>query len=349
MLRMGQFKRSASQLLGLLFVIFGLSVVLTIFGGQRPDGSSKFLNLDYLVLLATQSSVIAIMAIGIVIVIVSAGIDLSIGSIYALAGVATAVVLRSYSGFSAVFVALLLCTAFGALLGLINGGLVANLGVHPFIVTLGTMMVFRGGAFLITKGQSVLSAGGVTESVKGFGISVTNSRGVAETISVVPMGLTLIMLIIGSIFLTQTTAGRRVFAVGGNVDAAKYAGLPIKPILCGAYVLCGLFAGVSSFVGYAYYGSMSSNDGNSYELQAIAAAVIGGASLSGGKGSAVGAVLGALLIVMIRNGMILLGFDQNYEKVIVGTAIVVAVVIDRLSTKASEQKMLKQSQARISQ
>lgn len=344
---MGKFRLPKSQLWGLLFVIFGLSVILTLFGGQRPDGSSKFLNLDYMVGLATQSSVIAIMAVGIVIVVITAGIDLSIGSIYALAGVLTALTLKTSAGWSAVCIAMLLCAGFGALLGLINGGLVANLGVHPFIVTLGTMMVFRGFAFLASKGQSILSGSMVTESVKGLGIGITNSRGVQETISIVPLSLTLLMMILGAIFLSKTTAGRRIFAVGGNVEAARYAGLPIKPIIAGAYVLCGLCAGVASFISYTYYGSVSSNDGNSYELQAIAAAVIGGTSLSGGKGSAIGAVLGALLIVMIRNGMILLGFDQNYERVIVGTAIVVAVVIDRLSSKASSKKMLQQSQQRI--
>jgi ribose/xylose/arabinose/galactoside ABC-type transport system permease subunit len=331
------------QLLGLIMIILALAGLLTVFGGQRADGSSKFLNLDYLVLLATQTSVIAILAVGIVMVIITAGIDLSIGSIYALAGVLTALVVRNTTGSTALILTLLLCAGFGALCGIANGTMVANLGVHPFIITLGTMMVFRGFAFIASKGQSVLAVPSVNEAVKQTGLSITNSRGVPETISVVPLILTVVVMISGAIFLKKTTAGRRIYAVGGNAEAARYAGLPLKPIIAGAYVLCGLCAGLAAFLSYGYYGAVSSNDGNAYELQAIAAAVIGGTSLSGGKGNAIGAVLGALLIVMIRNGITLLGLDQNYERIIVGSAIVIAVVIDRLSAKAAERRMLRQS------
>jgi ribose/xylose/arabinose/galactoside ABC-type transport system permease subunit len=336
-------RRIETQLFGLMLVILSLAVTLTLFGGKRSDGSSKFLNLDYLVGLATQTSVIAILAVGIVLVIITAGIDLSVGSIYALCGVFAALILRTSAGLPVPFqigLTIALCIGFGLICGLLNGLMVANLGVHPFIITLGTMMVYRGFAFIASKGQSVLALDGVNNFVKTSGLHLTNSRGGMDTIALFPLILTLIVGLLGSVYLRKTAAGRCIYAVGGNAEASRYSGLPIKPIITGAYVLCGLTAGIAAFLSYGYYGAVSSNDGQSYELQAIAAAVIGGTSLTGGKGNALGAVLGALLIVMIRNGIILLGFDQNYERIIVGTAIVIAVVIDRLSAKAAEKRLL---------
>jgi len=158
----------------------------------------------------------------------------------------------------------------------------------------------------------------------------------------VPLILTLLVALIGSVFLTRTTWGRRIFAVGGNIEAARYSGLKIRPILTGVYTIAGLTAGLAGFLGCSYYGSASSADAQGYELYVIAAAVVGGASLIGGKGSASGAILGALLIALIRQAIRTLNFNTNYEWIIIGVAIIVAVVLDRTSARLAEQRTLRQ-------
>jgi ribose/xylose/arabinose/galactoside ABC-type transport system permease subunit len=138
---------------------------------------------------------------------------------------------------------------------------------------------------------------------------------------------------LGAIYLSKTVMGRHVYAVGGNIQASQYSGLRVNRILTGVYVLSGLTAGIAAFVGSSFYGSASCADATGYELYVIASAVVGGASLSGGKGSAVNACLGAILIVLIRQSIRTLHFDQNYEWIIIGCAIVVAVVLDRINTQ----------------
>jgi ribose transport system permease protein len=157
----------------------------------------------------------------------------------------------------------------------------------------------------------------------------------------VPLVATLLVTALGSVFLTKTTWGRRIFAVGGNIEAARYSGLKIVPILAGVYTIAGLSAGLAGFLGCSYYGSASSADGQGYELYVIAAAVVGGASLVGGKGSAGGALLGALLIALIRQAIRTLNFNNNYEWIIIGVAIIVAVVLDRTSAKLAERRAIR--------
>jgi ribose transport system permease protein len=286
---------------------------------------NNFLNPGSLVQILTETSFFAIMAAGMTLVIVSGGIDLSIGSIYALAGVGMAMTMRS-AGWDSPVLALLLCIGFGLLAGTINGALISTLGVHPFIISLGALWVYRGIAFVLSKAESILVPAPVTEFAKHplfFG------KGLA------PVPTLFMLLFCGSLvlYLSRTTMGRRVQAVGGNVEAARYSGLPIRRVICGVYVLAGLAAGLSAFLGAAYYGSASSADASGYELYVIASTVVGGVSLNGGRGTVFGAFLGALLIVLIRTGIRVLRLDQNYEWIIIGLAIIFAVVLDRLSTK----------------
>jgi ribose/xylose/arabinose/galactoside ABC-type transport system permease subunit len=139
--------------------------------------------------------------------------------------------------------------------------------------------------------------------------------------------------LVGGFYLRRTVMGRHIFAVGGNADAARYAGLSVDRIRLGVYVLSGLAAGVAAFLGAAFYGSATSSDANGYELYVIAAAVVGGASLEGGRGSALSATLGALLIVTMRQAIRTLHLDQNYEWIIIGGALIIAVVIDQGGTR----------------
>ncbi|MBS1706162.1 MAG: ABC transporter permease [Armatimonadetes bacterium] len=325
-----------SQQLGLVLVVLVIGVILTIFAGNHERNGvsvNNFLNADTLITVLKDTSVIAMLAVGMTTVIITAGIDLSVGSVYALAGVLLAITFRGQHEVtgSAVLIGLLLCLAVGAISGTVNGVLITGLGVHPFIVTLGTMLIFRGLAFVSTKGNSIL----VPDMFSTFAKA---SLGLEKGLHPVPAILMLILAITVSIILTRTVFGRHIFAIGGNVVASKYSGLPIRSILIRTYLLCGLCAGLAAFLGVSYYGSASSGDGDGYELYAVAAAVVGGASLSGGRGNAISAMLGALVIALMRQAVNTLKFDQNYERIIIGSAIIAAVVLDRLSAQAAAKR-----------
>ncbi|MEZ0326369.1 MAG: ABC transporter permease [Fimbriimonas sp.] len=326
----------ARQGAGLVLVIIALAIVMASFAGSHQDRLTgqtvnNFLNAGTLIQVATDTSFFAIMAVGMTVVIISGGIDLSVGSIYALSGVTSALAMRA-TGSTSPLLAAAVCIGTGALAGLFNGTLISRLGVHPFIITLGTMWVCRGLAFVTTKAQSILVPEQLTQFTK-------SNLGLRQDLYPVPMLVMLLMTLIGATLLIKTVWGRRVFAIGGNVEASRYAGVPIGRVIVGVYVFSGLTAGVAAFLGSSFYGSASSGDAQGYELFVIASAVVGGASLTGGKGAAMGALLGALLIVMIRQSIRTLGLDQNYEWIIIGVAIILAVVLDRLNTLLSEKRM----------
>lgn len=330
-----------AQQSGLILVILLLGTILTIFAGSHVDRLTghtvnNFLNSHTLMQTATDASFFAIMAIGATLVIISGGVDLSVGSTYALAGVTMAMVLRDTTWSSPAIVAtgLALSLGIGLACGLINGAMVVGLRVHPFIITLGTMWVFRGIAFVSSKAESILVPTALTDVVKA-------QFGEHGALYPVPMLVMLAMTGLGALYLTKMVPGRHIYAVGGNIEASRYSGLRIGRILIGVYALSGLTAGIAAFVGTSYYGSASCADATGYELYVIASAVVGGASLSGGKGSAISAMLGAILIVLIRQSIRTLHFDTNYESIIIGCAIIVAVVLDQLSARLTTQRLTK--------
>ncbi len=304
---------------------------------DRATGASinNFLNSHTLIQTATDASFFAIMAVGATIVIISGGIDLSVGSIYALAGTTMALVLRAAGPMSptaTVLLALVVCVAVGLAAGAVNGVLVVGLDVHPFVITLGSMWVLRGIAFVTSKAESILVPDSLTSVAKA-------SLGLPPALYPVPMLVMLAVTVVGGIYLSRTVMGRHVFAVGGNAEACRFAGLNVRQIRAGVYIASGLCGGLAAFMGASFYGSASCGDANGYELYVIASAVVGGASLSGGKGSALSAMLGALLIVLIRQAIRTLHFDQNYEWIIIGCAIVIAVVIDQASARATARRL----------
>jgi ribose transport system permease protein len=329
-----------SQETGLVIVVALLTLALTALAGSHLDRRTgemvnNFWNSNTLIQTATDASFFAIMAVGATVVIISGGIDLSVGSIYALAGVTMALVLREItpsSGAATTLLGLAVCTAVGLLCGLLNGALVVGLRVHPFIVTLGSMWVLRGIAFVATKAESILVPPALTAVAKA-------SLGLGGGLYPVPMLCMLAVTVIGALYLTRTVMGRHVFAFGGNLEASRFAGLPLNRIQIGVFAVSGLTAGFAAFLGASFYGSASSGDAQGYELYVIASAVVGGASLVGGKGSAVGATLGALLIVLIRQSIRTLHFDQNYEWIVIGCAIIVAVVVDRWSSGVTARRL----------
>jgi ribose/xylose/arabinose/galactoside ABC-type transport system permease subunit len=318
---------------GLVLVIVLLGGLLTLLAGNHIDARTgvsvnNFLNFYTLIQTATDASFFAIMAVGATIVIISGGIDLSVGSTYALAGVTMALVLRhgGDTGSSTVLAGLGLSIVVGVLAGLLNGALVVGLGVHPFIITLGTMWILRGIAFVASRAESILLPSALTHVAKA-------SLGLGNALYPVPMLVMAGVAVAGSVFLMQTVRGRQVFAVGGNPEASRFSGVPIGRVKIAVFVISGLTAGLAAFLGASFYGSASCADATGYELYVIASAVVGGASLSGGKGSAVSALLGAVLIVLIRQSIRTLHFDQNYEWIIIGCAIILAVVMDQATRR----------------
>jgi ribose/xylose/arabinose/galactoside ABC-type transport system permease subunit len=329
-----------SQQAGLVLIIVALMVALSLLAGSHVDGTTgrtvnNFFNSYTLIQTATDASFIAIMAVGATVVIISGGIDLSVGSVYALAGVGMGLFLRTVGpagGSGAVWVAFFVCVVIGVAAGTLNGVMVVGLRVHPFIITLGSMWILRGIAFVTSKAESIL----LPESLTNFAKA---PLGLGAALYPIPMLAMLVVSALGAVYLQRTVMGRHVFAVGGNPEASRFSGLRLGRIQIGVYLLSGLTAGLAAFLGASFYGSVSCGDATGYELYVIASAVVGGARLSGGRGSAINAMLGAVLIVLIRQSIRTLHLDQNYEWIIIGSAIVVAVVLDQASARFAARRL----------
>ncbi len=351
--RVTKFWRPRFKETGLVGVLAALSLLLSIFGGSlkitsRQTGETftvnKFLRADNLDKLAKNTSFFAIMAIGATFVIITGGIDLSVGAVYCLAAVSGALFLTHFgphgSGASAprflvLAGAIAVPLIVGALCGLVNGIGVVGLRVHPFVITLGTMAIYRGIAFVMTKAQSFTDFS--PEFTEGFVRRQVTWRGVE--LYPVPLAIMIAVTVVAALFLKHTVAGRHIFAVGGNEQAALFSGLAVNWVKVKVYAFSGLTAGIAAMIMLGYYGSASSDAGKGYELDVIAAAVVGGASLAGGRGTVLGAVLGALIIQVINNGIIILNIDQNYSQIIIGAVIVLAVLFDRISNVLRERRM----------
>lgn len=296
---------------------------------------NKFLDIVNIVNLLKNASFIAVMAVGMTAVIILAGIDLSVGSIYALAGIVGAIALHELgpeaNGLVAVLVGLGVCMAVGTICGVANGAMIVGLRVHPFVITLGMMAALRG----LTMNIPQLIYG--EQSIAGFSDGFTRGFFKAEIGGVYPVPVVIMAIVAagGWFVLWRTVIGRRVFAIGGNETAAKYAGIPVGRVKIIVYTVMGALAGLSSCMAIGYYGSAETSAGNAYELRVIAASVIGGASLMGGRGSAIGAVLGAVIIELIGNAMIIFDIPQSWNQVVMGGAIIVAVVVDQAKSRMS--------------
>jgi ribose/xylose/arabinose/galactoside ABC-type transport system permease subunit len=348
---------------GIILVIIVLGLLLSVFGGDvdRPlivngqrvmhtvDGQqqpvfvkvNKFFNPETLTQIAKDTSFFAIMAVGMTIVIITAGIDLSVGSIYALAAVSGALFMNQFGSDGPWWAGLVgagITMAIALLAGVANGMMITALKVHPFIITLGTMAIYRGIAFVLTNGQSV---GDFPQSLRD-----TVRFNIIGDLSLVPLIVMVLVCIAGSIFLIRMSLGRRIYAIGGNETASRYSGIRVGRVKLLAYALTGLTAGIAAVLALGYYGAASSGDGSGYELTVIAAAVVGGASLVGGKGSALGAVLGAIILQMISTGMVILGIPQNYSQIVTGVVVITAVLLDQLNRWISDRRLLAET-ARI--
>lgn len=304
-----EYKRQLGTLLGLV----GLILIFWIL-------SPYFLTFSNLLNIARQTSINAIIAIGLTFVIISGGIDLSVGSIVALAGVITAGALQAGVP---LLLALLIGMSVGFLCGAINGFLIGWGHLPPFISTLGMMSIARGGALLFTGGRPV----------SGFS---QNFRVFAEgRILMIPMPVFVMIALyaIGHLVLTRTKLGRYTYAIGGNEEAAVLSGIHVKLYKVFIYGICGMLSGVAAILLTARLNSAQPIAGMMYELDAIAAAVIGGTSLMGGEGVLLGTLIGALIMGVLRNGLNILGVSSFIQQTIIGAVIITAVLIDMLLKK----------------
>jgi ribose/xylose/arabinose/galactoside ABC-type transport system permease subunit len=343
---------------GLLGVVLLLGLLLTIFGGslaeRNPDTgnistANKFLRADNLSNLAKNTSFFAIMAVGATGVIITGGIDLSVGSMYCLAAVCGAMFLNYFgpqgpragaSSWWVVPTAIAICMGTGTLCGLLNGLGVVGLRVHPFVITLGTMAIYRGVAFVMTKAQAFTSF--PPQFTDGLIRHQINWQG--TSLYPVPLAIMIGVTVLAGWYLRHAVTGRHIFAVGGNEQASLFSGLPVNRVKLKVYAFSGLTAGIAAMIMLGYYGSASSDAGKGYELDVIAAAVVGGASLIGGRGTALGALMGALIIQMINNGIVILNIDQNYSQIIIGAVIILAVLLDRINGALREKRLARAAQ-----
>jgi ribose transport system permease protein len=274
-----------------------------------------FLTVSNLLNVAEQTSINAIVAVGMTFVILSAGIDLSVGSIVALAGVILGVALRD--GQPLAF-ALMLTLAVGVVCGAVNGLLVSHGGLPPFIVTLGTMSIARGAALLVTEGRPI------SGFAASFRVLATGRVGFVPA----PVIITAAVYVLAHLVLTRTTFGRYVYAIGGNEEATRLSGVAVRFHKAMIYAVSGLMSAVAAVILTARLNSAQPIAGMMYELDAIAATVIGGTSLMGGEGTLAGTLVGALIMGVLRNGLNLLGVSSFLQQIVIGAVIVVAVLLD---------------------
>jgi inositol transport system permease protein len=300
---------------------FGLLLVILLVGLFLSLSTDSFMSVANLTNVARQVSINGILAVGVTFVLLTGGVDLSLGSVVALSGVACATF--AHPSDHSVFVPIAVGLLTGAACGLVNGTLVTLGGVAPFIVTLGMMTIARGLALIFSGGRPVADMSNELTALAGdfFGIPI-------------PMLCFAGVAAAAWFFLSNFRLGRHIYAVGGNENAARAAGVPVEQVKLFTYGLCGLLAGLAGVVLAARITTGQPNAGQAYELDAIAAVVIGGTSLAGGVGTITGTLLGVLLIGVINNGLDLQGVSSYYQAVIKGVIIVGAVWLDRRQTRS---------------
>ena len=293
---------------GTLLGLIGLCVVLWIL-------TPHFLTVSNLLNVAQQTSINAIIAVGLTFVIITAGIDLSVGSILAFSGVVLASALQAGCPIP---LALLVGLAVGMACGLVNGVLISFGRIPPFISTLGMMSVARGSALLYTGGRPV---SGFSESFRFL------ATGKIFFIPA-PVVIMIVVYLIAYFVLNRTKFGRYTYAIGGNEEAAILSGINVKLYKTMVYGICGMLSALGAIILTARLNSAQPIAGMMYELDAIAATVIGGTSLMGGQGSVIGTLIGAFIMGVLRNGLNLLGVSSFIQQVVIGSVIIIAVLMD---------------------
>lgn len=308
-----------AQKYGVVVVLLLMCLIISIL-------NPNFMQKSNILQVLTQSSIFGIMSLGLTLVIISKGIDISVGSTLAFAGVVMASLGQVADATGKMFpnlgelpiiIPIVVALIVGAMIGLINGWLVAYTGIPAFIATLGLMTIARGATLVYTKGKPV------SNLVSGFS-KIGGNIGFIP----VPVLIYIIVIIVTWILLNNTRFGKTVYAIGGNIKAAEVSGVNVKKNLMLIYGYCGMLAGVAAIVFAGRVGSVHPGAATGYELTAIAATTIGGTSHAGGVGTVWGAVVGSLILAVLRNGLTLLKVENYWQQIVEGLIILVAVIID---------------------
>ncbi len=303
------------------WVTMALAIIIIVMSYLQPQA---FASIDNFYNITRNFSFIGIMAVGMTAVIITGGIDLSVGSIMGAVAVAAGTIM--HAGF-AWPLAVLGGLATGLAFGLLNGVLVAYVGLSSFVVTLGTLAIGRSFAVVLSRNKMIYEFGPHSDTF--FNMGGGQWMGLATSV-----WFLLALAAVFAVALYFTLWGRHLFAVGGNENAARLTGVPVDRIKVEAFAFSGLCAAVAGLLSLAWQGSAINGLGEGYELRVIAAAVIGGANLIGGEGGAYGAIVGAALIEVIRNGLLMAGVDSNWQGMFVGSFIILAVVLERIRRPA---------------
>lgn len=306
----------------IVYAVIALIVVLAF-------ASPEFLQVSNFVNVLRQISMIAILAVGVFFVMVGAGIDISIGAIVGLTGVLFAMFMVNFG--MPPIVAFILTIAMGLGIGVVNGFMVAKLGIPAMIATLAAQSVCRGMVYVITGAYPI---SGLPDSISFLG------RGYVGGLNWLPwpVFILLIVAVIAHIVSERTKFGRSVYAIGGNPEAAHLSGIKHKKIEIITYIICGGLAALSGTILTSRMASGQPNGGLTWEFEAIIAAVIGGVSITGGRGKVFGALFGAILVGLLTNGMTLLNVNSYYQQVVKGVVMVVAIAFDVYSVKKKQKK-----------
>lgn len=312
------FELRAFIALGVLIVVFSLL-------------SGSFLTADNMITMTKHVAINAVLALGMLLVILKGGIDLSVGSSVGLSGVIAGELLKgvhvgSFVAYPQVWAVVVLCMAMGTLVGLINGFLVTRMNVAPFIATLGMMYVARGAALLISDGTTYPNlAGDPRTHNTGFGW-IGSGRPLGLPVAVWIM---IVLAAVVAVVLRSTPYGRWLYATGGNERAAELTGVPVQRVKTTVYMISGACAALSGIIIASELTSAAPQAGESFELNAIAAVVIGGAALTGGRGNVRGTLVGAFVIGFLADGLVIVGVSTFWQTFIKGAVIIVAVILDQ--------------------
>lgn len=330
-------KMSLVDFLMKLGPLFALILLFAIFALDMPD---KFLRIGNLMNILKQTSINCMIAAGMLVVLITAGIDLSVGSNCVLAACTIGVLVQNF-GVTNPVALILAGIAMSTLMGVMNGVLLTRLDLpHPFVSTLGTKNILLGLALLITNSTAIGFTNKGVDSVLFFG---SHSILAGEDFPGIPLSFILVLIAFSffHVFLNHTSLGRQIYCVGGNAEAARLSGIKSKKVLTTVYGISGFMCGLAGVLLVGRVATANATAGMTYDTDAIAACIIGGASFRGGKGTIWGTLMGALLIGIIRNGLNLYGTKNDIQYIVIGAVIILAVTLDVMRTKleAKARKM----------
>ncbi len=333
-------KSTVKEFLEKLGTVLALLILIVVFWAVMPD---KFPRIGNIMNILKQASINCLIASGMLCALITAGIDLSVGSNCVLCTCTIGVLVQNFGVTNALILAI--CgLAVSTFAGFINGTLLTRLDLpHPFVSTMGMKNVLLGVALVITGSKSIGFTNTGVDALMWIGGGSVFKFG---TFPGIPVSFILVILvfILFDIFLKKSALGRQIYCCGGNPEAARLSGIPSKNVLTFVYALSGFMAGLAGVVSVGRLASANANAGTTYDNDAIAACIVGGASFTGGKGTIWGTLIGAMIMAVIRNGLNLMGASNDLQYIVIGAVIILAVTIDVVRNKmeANARKMAAQ-------